>query len=196
MKHLALLAILGATLLGAAALDGTDSNPVPTYAADGALVFPAGYRDWNFVTSGLGMSYSPPVSGGSMGPMFDNVFVTRDALRAFRETGRWPDPTTFVIEVRGSNSHGSINKDGHYQADLMGFDVEVKDSRRPGTWQYYGFDGSAATKSATGQPLPHTASCYECHSKNAAVEHTFVQFYPALFPIAQAKGTVNPGFHE
>ena len=40
-------------------------------------------------------------------------------------------------------------------------------------------------------PLPQTASCQKCHSENTAVEQTFVQFYPTLFEVAKAKGTVK-----
>jgi len=32
-------------------------------------------------------------------------------------------------------------------------------------------------------------NCYSCHSAHAAVDTTFVQFYPTLAPIAKAKGT-------
>jgi len=78
----------------------------------------------------------------------------------------------------------------------MGFDVEVKDSTRPGTWRYYSFDPSAATKPASVAAFPPGAGCFECHAKNAAVEHTFVQFYPSLMPIARAKGTVNSYYHD
>jgi hypothetical protein len=42
--------------------------------------------------------------------------------------------------------------------------------------------------------LGASAGCNACHSKNAAVEHTFVQFYPTLLEIAKAKGTLNPSY--
>ena len=41
------------------------------------------------------------------------------------------------------------------------------------------------------KPLPAAAGCFACHSKNAAVENTFVQFYPTLIPVAKAKGTLK-----
>jgi len=37
------------------------------------------------------------------------------------------------------------------------------------------------------------APCVECHSENAAVERTFVQFYPHLLEVAREKGTLKPG---
>ena len=35
------------------------------------------------------------------------------------------------------------------------------------------------------------APCVECHTKNTAVERTFVQFYPTLLEVARSKGTLN-----
>jgi hypothetical protein len=34
--------------------------------------------------------------------------------------------------------------------------------------------------------------CFDCHDKNAAVDNTFVQFYPTLFDIAAEHGTLEP----
>jgi hypothetical protein len=34
-----------------------------------------------------------------------------------------------------------------------------------------------------------TDQCWACHNDNAAVEHTFVQFYPTLKPVALKFGT-------
>jgi hypothetical protein len=33
--------------------------------------------------------------------------------------------------------------------------------------------------------------CWSCHDQHAAVEHTFVQFYPTLKPVAKNLGTYN-----
>jgi len=38
------------------------------------------------------------------------------------------------------------------------------------------------------------ARCVECHTKQTAVERTFVQFYPTLLEVARQKGTLKPGF--
>jgi hypothetical protein len=195
MKRSLALAGLLALLGGAAATAGDGPGHSPQYTAGGELVFPSDYRDWAYISSGLAMSYAP-FNNSSVGPMFDNVFVARESMQAFRATGHWPDPTTFVIEVRGSSSHGSINKSGSFQSELVSFDVEVKDASRPGTWRYYSFDASAATKPASAAAFPQSAGCFECHAKHGAVEHTFVQFYPALLPIARAKGTVNASYHD
>ena len=75
----------------------------------------------------------------------------------------------------------------------MGLDVEIKDeSRFPDKWAYFGFSNSAKTASAT---TPSKNACWKCHDQNAAVEHSFVQFYPELLKVAREKGTIKPGLH-
>src|ERR1044071_1913778 len=70
----------------------------PAYAADGRLMFPAAYRKWVFLSSGLDMSYLPnPQRAMST---FGNVFVNPEAYDAFVASGTWPDKTVLVLEVR------------------------------------------------------------------------------------------------
>jgi hypothetical protein len=92
-----------------------------------------------------------------------------------------------AVVDRDAESKGSINKKGHFQTDLMGLLVEVKDStRNPDKWAYYGFEPDAKTAEA----MPKV-NCWSCHDQHAAVEHTFVQFYPTLKPVAKNFGTYN-----
>jgi hypothetical protein len=164
---------------------------VTQYTANAQLKFPADYREWVFLSSGSGMTYGPAARQGP--PQFDNVFVNPESYHAFLRTGHWPDKTTFVLEIRASESHGSINNAGHFQTDLTGMELEVKDNN---VWTFYDFPLSAGVPSGTARPIARTASCYSCHGKNTAVENTFVQFYPQLYEIAERKGTLNPGFKK
>jgi len=162
----------------------------PQFTSDGKLVQPEGYRKWVYVSSGYGMSYSQSPDGMQM---FTNVFVTPAAYDFFVANGKWPDKTMFVLEVYGSASRGSINKHGNYQTELSGLDVEVKDEARfPDKWAYFNFDG--ANKAASAD-TPSKNDCWKCHEQNAAVEHSFVQFYPELLRIARTKGTIKAGVH-
>jgi tetratricopeptide (TPR) repeat protein len=122
--------------------------------------------------------------------MFTNVFVPPEAYKQFKSTGKWPDKTQFVLEMVQPATHGSINKGGHYQNMLMGWDIEVKDSSRPQQWTYYNFDA----KDTSADPIASTA-CLKCHTANAAVENTFVQFYPTLLDFSVEKGLIKPGVH-
>lgn len=161
----------------------------PRFTSEGQLMRPDNYREWIFLSSGLGMTYGFVEPVANTAPRFDNVFVAPQAYRAFLQTGTWPDKTMFALEIRSSASKGSINKGGHYQEDAVRLEVEVKDqSRFPNQWAFFDFSG--AGKSA--KPMPTSASCYACHATNGAVDNTFVQFYPTLLPIAKAKGTLKP----
>jgi len=159
----------------------------PTYTADGKLMFPTGYREWVYLTSGVDMSYSP--MAGMDHSMFDNVFVNPDAYHSFLETGTWPDKTMLVLEARMAGTKASINKSGHYQtAELMGREIHIKDSAHGG-WAFFGFDGDEPAKM-----VPKEASCYSCHEQHAAVDTTFVQFYPTLLDLATKKGTLSANY--
>jgi hypothetical protein len=164
---------------------GTPADP--RFGADNELMRPENYREWVYLSSGLGMSYNEPATAtGNSNPVFDNVFVTPAAYRSFLQTGTWPDKTMFVLELRRSATEGSINKQGRFQGEVVTIEVEVKDaSRFPGGWAFYNFGRSAAS----AKPLPTTANCYSCHAQNGAVDNTFVQFYPTLAEIARQKGT-------
>src|ERR1700693_1551916 len=116
--------------------------------------------------------------------MSTSVFVRPWAYQSFLKSGKWPDKTMFVVEERGSQTKGSINKVGHFQTDRMGFGVEVKDSSLADKWAYFNFDED--TKSASANPKE---GCFQCHEDHAAVEHSFVQFYPTLKPVAKKFGT-------
>jgi hypothetical protein len=175
---IAILVIGAGVLLGQAPDRPGDK---PQYTNGNQLVRPDNYRDWMFLSSGLGMSYSDTNPDHQM---FTNVFVPRWAYEKFVASGKWPDQTMFVVEERGSSSKGSINKAGHYQStELMGIGVEVKDEKHfPEKWAYFNFGDN---KSASANPKQ---GCWQCHEDHAAVEHTFVQFYPTLKPVAEKFG--------
>ena len=87
------------------------------------------------------------------------------------------------VAKRAAQSKGSINKHGNFQTDFMGMGVEVKDSSLPDKWAYFNFDDNPTAAANPKQ------ACFSCHEKNAAVERSFVQFYPTLKPVAQKFGT-------
>jgi hypothetical protein len=167
--------------------------PAPAFTSAGQLVRPLDYRSWVFVTSGLGMTYGPAKPAEGQPPLFDNVFVTRDAYDEFLRSGAWPDKTMFILEGRRAEANVSINNGDHTQGQMAFMEAAVKDTARfknTGGWGYFSFDSrDGLVESAAA--MPPTASCYACHSANTAVDNTFVQFYPELFAVAKARGTVK-----
>ena len=172
--------------------DAVNNSSTPVYTSDGRLVFPANYREWIYLTTGMDMDYNPdPAMAGHS--MFDNVFVNPEAYKVFVATGTWPDGTMLVLEGRMAANKGSINQAGHFQTnEVMMRSVHVKDSRFDGKWAFFGSDDE-------GKPtkqIPKEAVCYSCHEQHAAVDTTFVQFYPTLLPLATQKKTLSAAYRK
>lgn len=182
LLQIALIVLIGSMLLAAAP---EEKSPTPQYDSKGNLLRPTDYRDWQFLSSGYGMNYSPSPDSHEM---FTNVFVPRWAYREFVATGKWPEQTMWVVEEREAQSKGSINKTGHFQTDWMGMAVEVKDSARfAEKWAYFSFGDT----NQTSESMPNGNPCWSCHDAHAAVEHTFIQFYPTLKPLAKKFGVYD-----
>src|SRR5580704_2141503 len=129
----------------------------PSNEKDGQLQRPVNYREWIYLSSGLGMQYSSDQAGTG----FTNVFAEPTAYREFLKTGKWPEGTMLAMEVRQSQTEGSINKAGRFQTALTAVEVTVKDSKRfpQDSWDYFVFNGDAKTAKAMGQP----GGCNACH---------------------------------
>jgi tetratricopeptide (TPR) repeat protein len=186
------LALAAAALgSGGASTEPATTSHRPRYTAGGKLLLPENYREWVFLSSGLGMNYGSGENGGVAPPAFTNVFVNPEAYRAFLETGQWLDKTMFALEIYTSAVNSPPNRRGNFQDTLVALEMEVKDTSTPEVWRYYDM---SLTDPATA-PLPKAAGCFACHDANAAVEHSFTQFYPALLDVAIEKGTVKKGVH-
>src|SRR5258708_23143742 len=117
MRFWLLMCVAAVLIAGLIALTGSKSpalaesaanhSTAPVYTSDGKLMFPANYREWVYLTTGLDMDYSPTVNLMDHS-MFDNVFVNPESYKAFVATGKWPDKTVFVLEGRIAGSKGSI----------------------------------------------------------------------------------------
>ena len=186
---LSVVAVAVAAMTPQARTSSETSANSPVYTSDGNLKFPANYREWVYVTSGVDMSYSPNMSMDHS--IFDNVFVNPEAYKVFLQKGTWPDKTMLVLEARMAGTKGSINKTGHFQTgEVMGREVHLKDEARfPGKWAFFN-----AEDGVTGKLLPREMDCYSCHEQHAAVDTTFVQFYPTLLEIAKKKNTLSAAY--
>jgi hypothetical protein len=160
--------------------------PAAHHSTTGEIGFPANYREWVFLSSGLDMNYfaGAPVATEHS---FDNVFVDPVSWRAFKATGHWPQGTIFAKEGRHGATGGSINHSGQFQSGEPEYlELHVRDTRFPSGWGFFEVEGDKPAK-----VLPTSAHCYSCHQQHAAVETTFVQFYPTAKPIAIKGGTFD-----
>lgn len=168
------------------------------FTKTGELIPPVDYREWIFLSSGLGMTYGPNAPAAGAPLRFDNVYVNPSSYREFVRTGKWDDGAVLILEVRDSESKGSINEHGHYQTSIAAIEAHVKDSRRfadSGGWAFYDLSPkkpqTALVQTITAKAMPAGNRCQQCHSANGTVDDTFVQFYPELIPIAKKFGTLK-----
>ena len=193
MRNRMVLAGLAAAVAAGVGLAALAEEPGPArFTADGKMEFPKDYRTWIYLSTGVDMSYSDAPAMPGM-HMFDSVFVNPKAYAAFQKTGTWPDKTVMVLEVRRGAGKGSINKHGQFQTDRLATEVHVKDEARfkdTGGWAFFGFGGGEGA----AQKLPAGAGCQACHEAHAAVDATFVQFYPTLLPKARELKTLSANY--
>jgi hypothetical protein len=153
-------------------------TPEPEFTESDELLRPESYRDWVFIGSGLGMSYTE--KGYDEAPDFTNVYMRPEAFRAFVKTGKFPSGTVFILEIRAAASEVSINKRGRFQDRLIGIEAAVKDEKRfREKWAYFSFIGKTGEPLSKAKPFPQDA-CWSCHNQHAADDNVFLQFYPAL----------------
>jgi hypothetical protein len=183
--------------LAAAAAAQQPRGDGPRYENGTDLVLPGDYRSWPFIGAGLGMTYDGErgtQAASPDNPRFTHAFVNPAAYEHFMQTGSWPDGTVFMLEFRASQTEGSINRAGRFATQLTFLEAEVKDARFPDGWAFYAF-GPGNNLARVAEPLAGeaVAPCVQCHTEHAAVERTFVQFYPHLLEVAREKGTLKPG---
>ena len=181
--HKAFLAAASLLCLFIVAAHGIDA----ALQTEKSIPIPANYREWIYMTSGIDMNYAAPGAVGltqAHHSVFDYVFVNPEAWTSFKQTGHWPDGTTFVLENRVAEENTSINKGGHTQnTEVSGLEIHQK---RNSEWSFYvrGKDGAEHL-------VPKPASCYTCHESHGAVDTSFAQFYPTALPIAKQKDTLS-----
>lgn len=180
-------AVITAVGVGAASKMTVNAQSVPEWGpqwtADGKLILPEGFHEWVF----LGSPLTPnALNDGKAGfPEYHNVYVRREPLKIFRETGKWPDGTIMLKELQltlpGTNADGSREEAsgrGYFPGALNGIDISVKDSQRfkdSNGWGFFNFGHHARPYAKTAAAAPIEA-CAGCHMANPE-GMVFSQFY-------------------
>jgi len=160
----------------------------PEYTAEGELLRPRGYQAWTFAGGPVGLDYSDrkPAEGPGV---FHTVYLQPEAYRHYARTGKFPEKTMLVLELREPGEREVIVKQGWFAGKLVGVAAAVKDHGRfPNEgWAYFDF-GEAGGKASALAP----ARCHRCHSEHGADDNVFVQFYPALRELKNAAAAPSP----
>jgi hypothetical protein len=157
----------------------------PQYDSRGALIRPQDFQTWVFVGSSTGLTYEPGIPAPGAGE-FHDVYIRPQSYRAYLRTGKFPEKTMLVLTLYPPEEKVSPAKGGYFEGDLDGMAAAVKDhSRFPQGWAYFNF-GRTPNLLARAMASP-PQNCYACHNQHAADDNVFVQFYPTLRPILQAR---------
>jgi hypothetical protein len=171
----ALPALVAAAVLGA---EPTPGKPAATFEGKDTMLRPAGYREWVFVGSSLGLRYGEG-EAGSGALEYKNVYIDPAAYRAYRDTGAFPQGTVLVLETAAGEEKKEPGLRGSFQREFTGLSAAVKDRDRfPDGWAYFSFGGPADARDKA-RPAKRSA-CYDCHRQKADADNVFTQFYPVL----------------
>ena len=100
----------------------------PQYTNDNRLSRPVNYRNWIYLSSSLGLQYGPGATPAN--PAFENVYVNPSAYSEFMKSGKWPDKTIFVLEIRRSMDKGTFAQGGRYQGELVTMEAADRSEER------------------------------------------------------------------
>jgi hypothetical protein len=166
-----------------------DAKPrpaMPQYNSDGALQLPGDYRQWIFVGSSLGLSYTQGGPASMNMEMFHETLMEPSAYKHFVDTGTFREGTMFALLLHGTGENVLPARRGKFATDVHGVEMAVKDtSHRPEGWAYYNFGGMGGLRT-TAQAMPKE-SCYSCHVQHARRDNVFLQFYGLLAEAAHIK---------
>jgi len=168
--------------------DGAKTAPAwtPKWTGNGELKLPENFREWVF----LGSPLTPhALNDGKAGfPEFHNVYVRPEVLKAYRETGEWPEGTILLKELQltleAQNSDGSrfeASGRGYFPGALNGIDISVKDSKRfksTNGWGFFNFGHHAPPYAKVAKVQP-AGNCADCHEANAT-GMVFSKFYSRI----------------
>jgi cytochrome P460 len=147
---------------------------MPQFTSDGRLLRPEHVDGWVFVGASIGLGYSE--AGRSDGPgLFHNVYITAAAYDSYLKTRTFPEGTMLAMTIHDPGEGVAPSRHGFFEGRQRGLEVAVKDSARfRDRWAYFGFVGDLSSVPPMG------GSCNACHSRHAATDNVFTQFYPLL----------------
>jgi len=156
------------------AADAIVPGGMPQFTSDGKLLRPERVDRWVFIGASIGLGYSE--AGRSDGPgSFHNVYITPEAYDSYLKTRTFPEGTMLGMTIHDPGEGVVPSRHGFFEARRRGLEVAVKDSARfRDRWAYFGFDGNLSSAPPMG------GSCNACHSRHAATDNVFTQFYPLL----------------
>ena len=135
-------------------------------AAEPAVPYPAGYRDWHHVKS-MVIDKGHPLYGAFGG--IHHLYANDKALKGYR-TGRFPDGAVIIFDLLEAVHDGNAVTEGARK--VVG--VMHKDARKfasTGGWGFEGFAGGDPSKRVVGANA--ATACFGCHQPQKGQDYTF-----------------------
>ena len=160
------------------------STTKASFAADGELHLPGGFRRWEHVGSRVKTSGNSVLDGAViLRPQVMDTYIEPSAFVRYKKTGVWPDGTQIVKEISIIKVGDNCDKvtfacstragAGIFQDSFIGVGMMVKDSKRfpdaPGNWAYFRFLAHGPAYATTSAVLPEN-QCQSCHVRFASTE--------------------------
>jgi len=162
----------------------------PYVDSKGNITVPADFRArWIHLGTWAVTSKAPIPGAGSEqtspGPGFHEVYTQPESMKTYKKTGKWPDGTVIIMEVR------SIKWDdlptGHvmYADENSGWFVMVKDSKgrfknKPNWGDGWGWALFKAADPKKNISTNYKNDCMGCHEVAKDSDWVFVHGYPTL----------------
>lgn len=169
---LTLLVLL--TGVGSAALAAS-----PAHDVAGNLRVPESYTSWAL----MGTWVVAGKDGGTAG--IHTVYTQPETIRAYRETGEFPDGAVLVKELRKTETGKMTTGTASWAAEIDGWFVMVKDlqGRHPDSglwgdgWGWAFFEASNPRQTTTQS---YSGECIGCHIPAKSTDWVYIKGYPVL----------------
>jgi hypothetical protein len=155
-------------------------NFSPYVDSQGRISLPKDYRGkWTY----LGAWAVPMKKAPGQG--FHDVFTQSESVEAYKKTGKFPDGTVLVKEIRKINSGKMTTGQAYWAGDIAQWFVMVKDEKGRfknnlnwgNGWGWALFKANDPTKNVSTN---FQDDCIGCHIPAKSTDWVYIQGYPTL----------------
>jgi hypothetical protein len=135
-------------------------------AADPAVPYPAGYRDWHHVKS-MVINEGHPLFEAFGG--IHHLYANGKAMKGYKG-GKFPDGSVIVFDLLEAPSDGNAVTEGARKVVGV-MHKDAKQFKATGGWGFEGFGGGDPAKRVVGNNA--ATACFACHQPLKAQDYIF-----------------------
>ena len=181
-KHSVLVLLVSLFLIFFSASGEGDSGTSfsPYVDETGAINLPSGYRStWAY----LGSWVVP--DGKAPGHGYHDVFTQPESVESYKKTGKFPDGTVLIKEIRKVKSDKLTTGDASYAGEIGQWFVMIKDGQgrfpESSNWgEGWGWALFYSKDPGKNVSTDYRKDCIGCHIPAKSTDWVYVQGYPTL----------------